>query len=407
MPLNKLKEEISDQLDELRKEGTLKGEELVITGINREKTGMAPRYRIKGKEGEFLKMNSNSYLGLHLHEDVINAEEEASKKYGAGPGAVRFIHGTYQSHRKLERRLADFHGKESCIIYSSAYSAMCGIIRPLTSEDTLILSDELNHNCIINGIRMAKPKGKDIYPHLDMDGLEDKLDQAVGDFSRVMIITDGVFSMRGDHVNLKDLVELAEKYDPEFEEGVFTIMDDSHGVGAYGETGRGTTEITGEKGVDLLLATMGKSFGVNGGYVVTDDKVVKYLRETSPFYIYSNPITAPEAHAATVSVDIVDSGEGEEKLRHLREMTNYFEDGLVDLGHEIIRGKHPIVPLMIRDTEETTKLVNHLTKNKILATAIKYPVVPKGDESIRFQISANHTEKDLDYVLETVDAFSG
>ncbi len=244
MPLNKLEEEISCQLDELKEEGTLKGEELVITEIN-EKEGRAPRYSIESKEGEFLKMNSNSYLGLHLHEDVVKAEEEASEKYGAGPGAVRFIHGTYKSHRKLEKRLADFHRRESCIIYSSAYSAMCGIIRPLTSDETLILSDELNHNCIINGIRMAKPKGKDIYPHLDMDGLEEKLQAAVGNYSRVMVITDGVFSMRGDYVDLDELVGLAEKYDSEFEEGVFTVMDDSHGIGAYGETGRGTTEITG------------------------------------------------------------------------------------------------------------------------------------------------------------------
>lgn len=406
MPLNKLEEEISRQLDELKEEGTLKGEELVITEIN-EKEGKAPRYCIEGKEGEFLKMNSNSYLGLHLHEDVVKAEEEASEKYGAGPGAVRFIHGTYKSHKKLEKRLADFHGRESCIIYSSAYSAMGGIIRPLTSDETLILSDELNHNCIINGIRMAKPKGKDIYPHLDMDGLEEKLRGAAGNYSRVMVITDGVFSMRGDYVDLNELVGLAEKYDSEFEEGVFTVMDDSHGVGAYGETGRGTTEITGEDGIDILLATMGKSFGVNGGYVVTDEKIVKYLRETSPFYIYSNPITAPEAHAATTSVDILDSEEGKEKLDHLREMTNYFEDGLVEMGHEIIRGPHPIVPLMIRDTEKTTEMVDYLTENEILATGIKYPVVPEGDESIRFQISADHTKEDLDYVLETIENFSG
>ncbi|MBS3788670.1 aminotransferase class I/II-fold pyridoxal phosphate-dependent enzyme [Candidatus Bipolaricaulota bacterium] len=405
MPLEKLEEKVKDRLNELEEEGRLKGDELVITGIDRTPDGNAPRYRIEGEEGAFLKMNSNSYLGLHLNEEVVRAEEESSEKFGSGPGAVRFIHGTYKPHVELEEKLADFHDKESCVIYSSAYATMTGILRPLTSDNTLILSDELNHNCIINGIRMAKPGGKDIYSHLDMDSLEEKLQDAVGNYDRVIVITDGVFSMRGDYPDLPKLASLARKYDSEFEDGVLTIMDDSHGVGAYGKTGRGTTEVTGETGIDLIVSTMGKALGVNGGYVVTRKTITRYLRETSPFYIYSNPITAPEASAAIKSLKILDSERGRSMLSHLSEMTDYFEEGLKDIGHEVIEGPHPVVPLMIRDTEKTKRLVEYLKENKVLATAIVYPVVPQGDESIRFQLSADHTREDLNYVLKKIDNF--
>lgn len=406
MPLSKMEDIVSGTLKQLAEDGTLKGEELVITGVKETTDGNAPRYYVKGEDGAFLKMNSNSYLGLHLNDEVIEAEEEASEVYGSGPGAVRFIHGTYEPHVELEEKLADFHGKEACMIYSSAYATMTGIIQPLTSKKTLILSDELNHNCIINGIRMAKPKGKGIFDHLDNKALDQSLSEAVGDYERVIVITDGVFSMRGDYPDLQELVSTVKKYDSEFDDGVFTLMDDSHGVGAYGKTGRGTSEITGEYDVDLIVATMGKALGVNGGYVVTKQKIIDYLRETSPFYIYSNPITAPEASAAIKSLEIIDSSEGEEMLDHLREMTNYFEEGLKDIGEEVIEGPHPVVPLMVRDTKKTRDLVEYLKENKVLATAIVYPVVPQGDESIRFQLCANHTTDDLDYVLEKIDSFS-
>ncbi|MFP3953594.1 MAG: aminotransferase class I/II-fold pyridoxal phosphate-dependent enzyme [Candidatus Acetothermia bacterium] len=405
MPLEKMQQVLTDKLEEMKEDGTLKGDELVITGIKDPEGGNAPRYYVKGAEGGFLKMNSNSYLGLHLNSEVVEAEEKASEIFGSGPGAVRFIHGTYEPHVELEEKLADFHGKESCMIYSSAYATMTGIIQPLTSKETLILSDELNHNCIINGIRMAKPKGKGIFDHLDNDDLDAKLSEAVGEYDRVIVITDGVFSMRGDYPDLQELVSTVKKYDSEFQDGVFTIMDDSHGVGAYGETGRGTSEITGEDDIDLIVATMGKALGVNGGYVVTKSRIIDYLRETSPFYIYSNPITAPEASAAIKSLEIIESDEGRDMLSHLREMTNYFEKGLKDIGHEVIEGPHPVVPLMVGDTKKTRDLVEYLKDNKVLATAIVYPVVPRGDESIRFQICADHTTDDLDYVLETIDSF--
>jgi glycine C-acetyltransferase len=177
------------------------------------------------------------------------------------------------------------------------------------------------------------------------------------------------------------------------------IADDSHGIGAYGKTGRGTEEYTKAKGVDILVGTLGKAFGVNGGYVTSTQTIITYLRETAPMYIYSNPISPAEASAALKSLEILDSEKGKEILLHLYQMTKKFEKGLLDLRYEIIESDHPIVPLMVRNTRKTTALVKHLIKNGILATGLNYPVVPKGDEEIRFQINADHTPYDIDYAL--------
>jgi len=406
MPLNKLEEVVSHKLMELEKEGTLKGKEWVITGIKKRQGNKGPRYLIKGEDGkEFLKMDSNSYLGMSLKKQVIEAEEEAARKFGTGPGAVRFIHGTYLPHVELEEKLAKFHKKEAGMIFSSAYSTMCGILIPLISRDTIVISDELNHNCIINGIRLARPRDKKIYRHLDMEDLEAKIKECVGKCSRIAIVTDGVFSMRGDYPDLKRLVELAREYNEEFKEGIFTIVDDSHGVGAFGRTGRGTCEVTGENEVDILVSTMGKALGVNGGYLVTSSKIIEYLRETAPFYIYSNPITPSEAAAALKALEILDSEEGKKMLEHLREMTDYFRQGLIDLGYEVTGKEHPIVSVMVRDTKKTEELVDYLKKNMILVVGLKYPVVPRGDESIRFQISADHTRYDVDCVLKALKEY--
>ena len=211
--------------------------------------------------------------------------------------------------------------------------------------------------------------------------------------------------MRGDYADLSAINQVVEKYDGAFPENVVVVVDDSHGVGAYGETGRGTEEVTGGQ-VDVLIGTLGKAFGVNGGYVTGSDTVATYLREKGPMYIYSNPITVGEAAAAEMSVSILDSGEGVEMLRHLAAMTGKFEAGLVDAGFETIPGPHPVVPLMVRDTPKTASLVEHLFENGILATGLNYPVVPKGDEEIRFQINADHTEADIDYALAVLRDFT-
>ncbi len=185
------------------------------------------------------------------------------------------------------------------------------------------------------------------------------------------------------------------------------VVDDSHGVGAFGATGRGTEEFTDAPPADLLVATLGKAFGVNGGYVVADETIIRYLRETSPFYIYSNPITPAEAAAANTAVDLLDSPVGADLLAHLRAMTARFKAGLMRLGFETLPGEHPVVPLMLRDTARTTALVAHLRRNCILATGLNYPVVPKGDEEIRFQISADHTPDDIDAALGALGHFVG
>ncbi|MGC9337677.1 MAG: aminotransferase class I/II-fold pyridoxal phosphate-dependent enzyme [Candidatus Cloacimonadia bacterium] len=405
MATERLERVLNQNLQELAEKGTLKGKEMIITGVKPAENEKGPRFFIEGRgDKEFLRMNSNSYLGMPLREEIIKAEEEASENFGVGPGAVRFISGTYKAHVDLENRLAKFHGKEAAMIMSSAYSTSLGVLFPLITKETIPVSDELNHNCIINAIRLSRPADKKIYKHNDMDDLETKLKECIGKARRIIVVTDGVFSMRGDNAPLFELTELCKKYYNEFEEGIISVVDDSHGVGALGKTGRGTEEYTGAK-VDVLIGTLGKAFGVNGGYVATSSTIVSYLRETAPTYIYSNPITVGEAAAAMKSIDILDSPRGRELLTHLHQMEKKFENGLKELGFETIAGDHPVVPLMVRDTKKTAEIVNYLTENGVLATGLNYPVVPKGDEEIRFQICADHTSNDIDYVLAVLKKY--
>ncbi len=403
MPLRKIEKVLSNNLNALKERGLLKGEETVVTTVIEPKGDKGPRYLVEGYEDkEFLRMNSNSYLGISLRKEAIEVEEEAVRKFGVGPGAVRFISGTYKPHVELEKNLAQFHGKEAGMIFSAAYATVLGTITPLISADTIVISDELNHNSIINAIRLSRPKDKKIYSHNNMNELESKIRECVGNCKRVMIVTDGIFSMRGDHAPLPEIADLAAKYDTEFEEGIFTVMDDSHGVGAVAETGRGTTELTNDNRVDILISTLGKALGVNGGYLVSDKIIIDYLRETAPSYIYSNPITVSEASAALKTLEILDSDTGRKILGYLHEIAAYFRKGLIDLGYETIDGEHPIVPLIVRDTSKTIDLVRYLKDKGILTTGIYYPVVPRGDEEIRFQICADATKYDIDSVLNAL-----
>lgn len=406
MPHQRLDQVLSSELSELSESGTAKGAEDVITAVIQPRSGLGYRYRLEGVDREFLRMNSNSYLGLSHHPAVIEAEERAASEFGAGPGAVRFISGTYKAHVDLEKRLAEFHGRGGSVIYSSAYGAVLSTLSALITPETLVLSDELNHNCIINGVRMSKPGARAVYPHLDFDALDGALEEGVGGAKRAIVVTDGVFSMRGDFADLAAINETAARHDDSYPEGVTVVVDDSHGVGAYGSSGRGTEEVTGGQ-VDVLIGTLGKAFGVNGGYVTGSETLATYLRESGPMYIYSNPITVGEAAAAEMALAILDSPEGEALLDHLGRMTGRFESGLVDAGYETIPGPHPVVPLMVRDTAKTAALVEHLFENGVLATGLNYPVVPKGDEEIRFQVNANHTVADIDYVLGVLTDFGG
>jgi glycine C-acetyltransferase len=280
-----------------------------------------------------------------------------------------------------------------------------GVLPQLIAEDTVVLSDGLNHNCIINAIRLAKPTRKLIYRHLDMGDLEEKIRGCIGQGKRLLVVTDGIFSMRGDYAPLDELSSLCRRYEARFEQGIITVVDDSHGIGALGQNGRGVEEFTKTR-ADILVATLGKALGVNGGYVVANRTVIDYLRETAPFYIYSNPITPAEAAAAAQALTLLDSPAGRLLLDRLRLLTGRFEAGLRELGFEILAGPHPIVPLLIRDTRKTAALVEHLFTHNILVTGLNFPVVPKGDEEIRFQISASHTEQDIDYALNVLADFA-
>jgi glycine C-acetyltransferase len=406
MPTEGLTRALAARLDEMGESGRLKGAESPIRAVVPARDGRGPRYLIEGEGTEFLRMNSNSYLGMALRAEIVAAEEQAAAACGTGPGAVRFISGTWGVHTALERRLAAFHGRPAAMLFSSAYATVMGSLPPLIHDKTAVISDALNHNCIINAIALARPAEKHIYRHLDIGELERALVSAAANGStRAIVVTDGIFSMRGDHAPLDRVIALARQHDGAFAENAIVVVDDSHGVGAFGATGRGTEEYTHAPPADLLVGTLGKAFGVNGGYVTADATIIRWLRETSPFYIYSNPITPPEAAAAHRAVDLVDSPAGTAMLTHLRAMTARFKDGLVRLGLETLPGEHPVVPLMLRDTARTAAMVAHLRRNGILATGLNYPVVPKGDEEIRFQISADHTATDIDAALDAVARF--
>lgn len=408
MPLDRLTAVLDAHVADLESAGTAKGAEAVVTGVIRPRDGRGPRFHLEGHgEKEFMRMNSNSYMGLGLHPAVIEAEEEGSRAYGAGPGAVRFISGTYDAHTELEAALAAFHDREAAMAFSSAYATVVSTIVPLVTDETVLISDELNHNCIINAMRLARPKAKAIYHHNDVDGLAAALAKHAGSARRALVVTDGIFSMRGDHAPLAEIVEVCRAHDDRYPENVVLVVDDSHGVGAFGETGRGTEEHTASGPADVLVGTLGKAFGVNGGYVAGSASLVRFLRESSPMYIYSNPITPGEARAARTAVSIVDSPEGREMLARLRRLTRRFEDGLGRIGIETIPGPHPVVPLMIRDTARTRDLVRYLFDHGVLVTGLAYPVVPRGDEEIRTQINADHTEADIDHALDLLAAYPG
>ncbi len=262
MPLHRFIKKLSQELAEFEESGTSKGNETIVREIVPAHNGSGPRVLLSGAgTQQFLRMNSNSYLGMSLRQRVVQAEEEAARKFGVGPGAVRFISGTFEPHVRLEERLAKFHGREACMVTSSAYTSIMGLIVTLTTPETIIISDELNHNSIINAMRLARPKDKKVYQHRNMVDLEFKISDSIGCCDSILIITDGVFSMRGVYAPLDEVSAIVKKYDDRFPRGIVLIVDDSHGIGAIGRTGRGTEEMTGADEVDIVVATLGKALG--------------------------------------------------------------------------------------------------------------------------------------------------
>ena len=407
MPHDRLQTVLTTALTRLEESGRRKGAETVVSRVLPPSGAKGPRYLLMQEaKTPFLRMNSNNYLGMSMRAELIEAAEVAVRSFGVGPGAVRFISGTWAPHVELEHRLAAFHGRPAAMIFSSAYAAVMGVLPSLIDSETAVISDELNHNCIINAVRLAAPKQKHVFRHLDVGELESALAAASQTCRRAIIVTDGVFSMRGDHAPLRVITELARRYDNAFAENVLVVVDDSHGVGAFGAAGRGTEGVADGAPADLLVATLGKAIGVNGGYVAGSEVMIEYLRETAPFYLYSNPITVGDAAAAKAALDILDGPQGAALLDHLRAMTARFRRGLDERGFETIAGEHPIVPVLIRETARTSALVSHLRDNRILATGLNFPVVPRGDEEVRFQVSADHTPADIDEALAALTSFA-
>jgi glycine C-acetyltransferase len=400
MKLNKLEQSLAEELDHLQAAGRAKKPERIIRGYIPPHGNWGPRYLIQGEDRKFLRFNSNSYLSLSNHPALIKAADEATREFGVGPGAVRFIDGTFRYHTDLEKRIARFIGKPAAKIFNSAYTANCGLALVIGTEKTHWIGDQLNHNSIIRAMRIANvPSGnKGIYRHNDINDLQRCLEQVGDGIERVVVIFDGIFSMRGDYAPIDKIKQIADIYTPRFKDGVITVVDDSHGIGAYGATGRGTSEFC-ETVPDIIIGTFGKAFGVNGGFIAASETVIEIVRQKADTYIYTNPLSVADCAAAVKALDICDSPEGLSLLRNLQERTRHFRDGLTRLGRELIPGPHPIVPLLVRDTAATHALVDKLYAGGVLVAGLTFPVVPQGDETIRFQINAAHTETDIDFVL--------
>ncbi len=405
MSLDKLDSELNKELEIIKGEGRAKSPERVIVGYLPPSGDNGPRFMLKGSDKKYLRMNSNGYLGLAYDERLKNAAHEVTEKLGVGPTAVRFIDGTYEPHVKLESKLAEFHKKEAGKIFSSAYMANLGLALSITNKSTYYISDELNHNSIIRSLRVAgvKRENKTVFKHNDVNDLKEKLAVVPKGMDRIVVVFDGVFSMRGDNAPMKEILSVCKEYDGKFKDGVITVVDDSHGTAAYGVTGRGTPEITGATDVDIITSTMGKGVGSNGGYVVASEKVIEMVRQKADTYIYTNPVAVADAAASTKALEIIDSDEGAEMLKKVMENAKYFRKHIEEIGYETIPGQHPIVPVLVRDTGKTRALVNSLYENGILVVGLTFPVVPKGDETIRTQMCATHTKSDLDYAIDAFE----
>jgi glycine C-acetyltransferase len=403
MPLDKLNGVLSQEVAALAAEGRAKAPERVIVGYVPPRGDRGPRYRLAGSDREYLRMNSNSYLSLSQHPALIAAADEATHEFGVGPGAVRFIDGTYQHHRELEEKIARFVKKPAAKIFNSAYTSNLGLALTLAGPETYWIGDELNHNCIIRGMRIANvPRThRAIFAHNDMNELKSRLTEVPEGMKRIVVIFDGIFSMRGDVAPLAEIEALAREHHTRFEEGVVTVIDDSHGIGAFGETGRGTEEFA-RATADIIVGTFGKAFGVNGGFIAASPELIEAVRQKADTYIYTNPLSVADCAASSAAIDIADSAEGRERLAHLHARVKQFRAGIAELGMESIPGPHPVVPVLVRDTDQTRAMVKGLFEHGILVVGLTFPVVPKGSETIRFQINAAHTESDVAEALSAL-----
>jgi glycine C-acetyltransferase len=381
----KAREYYSDILDEIKKSGLWKEERIITT----------PQRSIISttKAGGVLNMCANNYLGLADNEEIIEAAKKAYDKWGYGLSSVRFICGTQEIHKELEKKLSEFLKTEDTILYSSCFDANGGLFETITTENDAIISDELNHASIIDGVRLSKAK-RYRYNNNDMESLEEQLKQADKDGANIKLIaTDGVFSMDGIIANLEGICDLADKYN------ALVMVDDSHAVGFVGKTGRGTHEYRNVMGrVDIITGTLGKALGgASGGYTSGRKEIIDLLRQRSRPYLFSNTV-APAIVGASLKVLEMLMEDNKYKAK-LDENTKYFREGIKKIGLNIIEGEHPIVPIMLGDAVLSQKMAERLLEKGVYVVGFYFPVVPKGKARIRTQISAAHSKEDLDFAL--------
>jgi glycine C-acetyltransferase len=379
-----LKEHLQTQLTEIREAGLYKSERALSSAQN---------IRIEVEGGlEALNFCANNYLGLAQHPEVRDAAIEGIRKWGYGLASVRFICGTQTLHTKLEAKLSGFLKTDDTILYSSCFDANGGLFETLLGPEDAILSDALNHASIIDGIRLCKAQ-RYRYGNSDMADLEEQLKQASSSRFR-LIVTDGVFSMDGHVANLPAICELADRYD------CLVMVDDSHAVGFMGKNGRGTHEHHNvEKRIDILTGTLGKALGgASGGYTSGRKEIVELLRQRSRPYLFSNTLAPAIAAGSIKALELLESSTN---LRdRLETNAAYFRKAIAEAGFQLIDGLHPIIPIMIGDAKKANELANLMLKKGIYVIGFSYPVVPKGLARIRTQISAAHSQTDLDFAIE-------
>ncbi|MCB9224479.1 MAG: glycine C-acetyltransferase [Crocinitomicaceae bacterium] len=381
--LGKLQQQLQNELAEIKSAGLYKEERIIITPQGAE---------VKVSTGEeVIIMCANNYLGLSSHPKVIEGSKRALDTHGYGMSSVRFICGTQDIHKELEKKIADFLGMEDAILYAAAFDANGGVFEPLFGEEDAIISDELNHASIIDGVRLCKA-ARYRYKNSDMADLEEQLKAAQKHRNRI-VVTDGVFSMDGYVAKLNEICDLAEKYD------ALVMVDDSHATGFIGRTGRGTHEHHNVMGrVDIITSTLGKALGgAMGGFTAAKKEVVDMLRQRSRPYLFSNSLSPAIVGAAIEVFDLLSSTT--ELRDRLEENTNYFKAGMKRIGLEIREGDSPIVPVMLYDAPLAQKFANRLLDEGVYAIGFFYPVVPKGLARIRVQLSAAHTKEHLDKAI--------
>jgi glycine C-acetyltransferase len=378
----KMQQHLQNRIAEICSAGLYKNER-IIEGPQRAQIPVAG--------GTVLNLCANNYLGLASHPAVVEAARQALAEWGYGMASVRFICGTQSIHKQLEARLSAFLGTEDTILYSSCFDANGGLFETLLDGEDAIISDELNHASIIDGVRLSKAQ-RLRYRNGDMADLEAQLQASAGARHR-LIATDGVFSMDGYIAKLDRICDLAEKYD------ALVMVDDSHAVGFVGESGRGTPELCGvQERIDILTGTLGKALGgASGGYVSGRKEIIELLRQRSRPYLFSNSVAPPIAAASLKVLDLLTESAG--LRQQLRENTRFFRAEMSKAGFTILPGEHPIVPVMFGDAVAAARMAEALLARGVYVVAFSYPVVPQGKARIRTQISASHTRMDLEFAL--------